>query len=181
MRQLTEIKTLRKKYGLNQKELATTAGVSQSLIAKIEAGKVEPTFRKAQQIFAALDQLREKTETKASDIMNTKVIFVDAHESVKKVVELMKKKGISQIPVKDGEKICGTITEGTILKTMMEKPTSIQTLPVEDVMDDAPPIVSPKTGIEMLTRLLRDYSIVLVAQKGVVKGIISKSDLLGEV
>ena len=42
---LTQIKTLRVKYGLNQKELAQQAGVSQSLIAKIEAGKAKnPTF-----------------------------------------------------------------------------------------------------------------------------------------
>ena len=69
---LNEIKKLRKKYNLNQKELADKAGVSQSLIAKIESGKVEPTFTKAQKIFEALDELREKEEIKAKEIMNTK-------------------------------------------------------------------------------------------------------------
>jgi len=69
-RNLTEIKQLRRKYHLNQKELAQRAEVSQSLIAKIEAGKVEPSYSKAKLIFEALDQLREKEEVKAKDIAN---------------------------------------------------------------------------------------------------------------
>ena len=74
-RNLEEIKRLRKKYHLNQKELARRANVSQSLIAKIEAGTVEPSFSKAMQIFEALEQLREKEEIKTRDIINPKINF----------------------------------------------------------------------------------------------------------
>ena len=41
-RTLEEIKRLRKKYHLNQKELAQRGDVSQSLIATVEGGTVEP-------------------------------------------------------------------------------------------------------------------------------------------
>ena len=41
---LQEIKHLRKKFNLTQGELAKLAGVSQSLIAKIESNKINPTF-----------------------------------------------------------------------------------------------------------------------------------------
>ena len=180
-RSLEEIKKLRKKFHLNQKELAERAGVSQSLIAKIEAGTVEPTFSKAQKIFAALEELREKEEVKAKQIMHKKVFFIDINDSLKEVIALMKQKDISQVPVLDKGRVCGIITESTILNQLVENPHKTSTLKAGDVMEDAPPIVSLKTGLRTLTELLRDYSVVLVSEKGDVKGIISKADLLGRI
>ncbi len=180
-RALEEIKKLRKKYHLNQKELANRAGVSQSLIAKIEAGKLDPSFTKAQQIFAALDQLRNSNETKAREVMNSKVVFVQANDKIKEIIKAIKKRGISQVPVLSKEKVVGILTEGSILNAIAEHPGRIATLQAAEVMEEAPPIVSPKTGLTVLLELLRDHPVVLVAEKGEVKGIISKTDLLGKV
>ena len=47
MFELNEISRLRKQLGLTQAELAKLSGVSQSLIAKLEAGKIEPSYSKA--------------------------------------------------------------------------------------------------------------------------------------
>src|SRR3989338_7727660 len=91
---LTDIKSLRKKYHLNQKELAQRADVSQSLIAKIEAGMVDHSFTKAQQIFDVLNHLREKEELKAGEVMRTKVLFAAGNETLKEVIKTMKSKGI---------------------------------------------------------------------------------------
>jgi predicted transcriptional regulator len=178
-RSLNEIKRLRKKFHLNQKELADRAGVSQSLIAKVEAGTVEPTFSKAQKIFEALEELREKEEVKAKELMHKKVFFVDISDSLKNVITLMKQKDISQVPVLSKGRVCGIITEGMILQAVMKH--SVSSLHAGDVMEDAPPIVSLKTGLRTLTELLRDYPVVLVSEKGDVKGIISKADLLGRI
>lgn len=176
--ELTEIKHLRKKYHLNQKELAQRAGVSQSLIAKIEAGTVEPSFSKAKQIFETLDQLRETQEVKAKDLMNKKISFAEPEETLKDVIKIMKTKGISQLPVMTEGRICGIVTEGTILKKVLEHPEKSTFLKAEDVMEDAPPIVTMNTGFKTISGILRDYPIVLVAERGEIKGIISKSDLL---
>ncbi|HIJ11522.1 TPA: CBS domain-containing protein [Candidatus Woesearchaeota archaeon] len=178
---LSEIKRLRKKFHLNQKELADLAHVSQSLIAKIEAGKVEPTFSKAMQIFTALETCREKEEIKASSLMHRKVVFVDYNNSFKDIIAKMKKHGISQMPVLRRENVCGLITESKLLQEMMDHPTSISEKKAEEIMDDAPPIITPKAGIHTVLELLREYPIVLVAEKGDVKGIISKADLLGKI
>ena len=62
--ELEEIKEIRKKFGLTQGQLAQIAGVSKSLIAKIEAGRLDPTFSKAQKIFEAIDTLGKKKELK---------------------------------------------------------------------------------------------------------------------
>lgn len=178
---LEQIKALRKKFHLNQKELADKSGVSQSLIAKIEAGKVDPTYTKAQHIFQALDEIREKKEVKAQDVMKTKVIFATHDDHLKDVIKLMRSKGISQIPVKEKERVVGIISETTILDKIAEHPEKITVLKVHDVMDDLPPIVSAKTGMKMLLHLLQEFPIVLVAEQGDVKGIISKSDLLEKI
>ena len=177
---LEEIKHLRKKFHLNQKELAGQAGVSQSLIAKIEAGQVDPSFTKAQQIFAALEQLREKKEVKAREIMSTKVVFANIHDSVKDVIRKMKVKGISQMPVMAQEKVCGIITESTIIQRIADHPEKMNELEAKEVMEDTPPIVTLNTGQRTLLELLKEYPIVLVADKGDIKGIISKTDLLGK-
>ncbi len=181
VRTLEEIKKLRKKFHLNQKELAEKASVSQSLIAKIEAGKIDPSFTKAQQIFEALDQLREQEEVKAKQLMNDKVFFTKRHEPIKEVIKAMKTKGISQMPVLERERVVGIISEGTILNKIAENPHKVASLKADEVMEEAPPIVSLNTGLKTLLELLREYPIVLVAEKGDIKGIISKSDVLERV
>lgn len=178
---LENIKKMRVKYGLNQNELARKAGVSQSLIAKIEAGKIDPTFSRVKQIFTALDSLEDKEELKARDIVNKQVMFVQSYDILRDVIKIMKGKGISQIPVLGKEKIVGLITEGIILEKIMSNPERMNNYKVSDIMQEAPPIVSLNTGIKTLSALLRDNAIVLVAEKGEIKGVISKVDLLGRI
>ena len=110
LQELNEIKRIRKKHGLNQKELADLANVSQSLIAKIEANKIEPSFSNAKKIFQALEELREKEELKAKQLMNKKVVFAQSTDKIKNVIQTMKKKGISQMPVMNKNNICGLLT-----------------------------------------------------------------------
>ncbi|PIN76217.1 XRE family transcriptional regulator [Candidatus Woesearchaeota archaeon CG10_big_fil_rev_8_21_14_0_10_36_11] len=181
IQELDKIKRMRKKHNLNQKELAKKAGVSQSLIAKIEAGTIEPSFSKAQQIFHALEEMREKKERKANELMNKIVVFVKNNDTVKESVKIMKKKGISQMPVLCKGKVCGLITEGTIIKGITNNPEKINIIKVNDIMEDAPPIISVNTGIKTVLELLKDNPVLLVAEKGEIQGIISKSDLLEKI
>lgn len=178
---LKEIKRLRKKYHLTQKDLAKMAGVSQSLITKIESEKLDPSFSKAQLIFEILEQLREKEEIKAKDVLHKKVSFAGIDDSLSNIIKIIKSKKISQLPVISKGNICGLITESIILKNVADNPEKFNLLKAGDIMEDAPPIVSLKTGLKTLLNLLQEYSIVLVAEKGEIKGIISKTDLLENV
>ena len=49
--ELSEIKAKRKHLGLSQSGLSVKTGVSQSLIAKLEAGKISPSYLSAKKIF----------------------------------------------------------------------------------------------------------------------------------
>lgn len=178
--ELKEIKRTRKKLALYQKELAERAGVSQSLIAKIEAGVIEPSYSNAKKIFEALEGLKIKVEAKAQELMNKKIVFAKPSEKVKEIIKTMKQKGISQMPVLKEGKVCGLVSEKTILdKIALGK--EVSEMKAEEVMDECPPIVSLETSQRVVLEILKENPIVLVAEKGEIKGIISKSDMLEKI
>ena len=181
MRNVSEIKILRKKYNLTQKDLAERSGVSQSLIAKIEAGKIDPSYTNAQKIFESLQNVEESKELKAKDIMHRGVVFAKTNDYVKEIIKIMKRRGISQLPVMASSKVVGVVTERIILREVFENSDHLDKLRVGEIMEEVPPIVSLKMGFKMLMELLQDYSLILVAEKGDIKGIISKADLLGKI
>ncbi len=176
---LSHIKSLRRKYHLTQKQLAERAGVSQSLVAKIEAGRLDPSYSKAQQILQSLEELRNARELKAKDVMQSKIVTAAEPQKVQEIIKVMRSRGISQVPVLRQGNIVGMVSEGAILTAMAEHPERIQRLHVRELMEEAPPIVAPTTGLKMLLELLKDYPAVLVAEKGELRGIISKTDVLG--
>lgn len=175
---LSQIKRLRRQLGVNQKDLAIAAGVSQSLIAKVEAGTIEPTYSKVRSIFKALEDMRGKEELNVTKFMNRKILFAKPSEKLGTIVTLMKKKGISQVPVKGHQGVIGVITETCVLEAIAEGKRDFSKLCAKDVMEECPPIVSIRTGQKMILELLKEYQLILVADKGEVVGLVSKADLL---
>jgi len=92
----------------------------------------------------------------------------------------MKRKGISQIPVKHKENVCGLITEKAIIDNLLKR-ENVSQLKVKEIMEDAPPIISINTNLKTLLLLLKECSVALVADKGEIKGIISKTDLMDRI
>ncbi len=89
----------------------------------------------------------------------------------------MKAKGISQVPVMSKERVCGIITESIILNKVLTQPNA-GSLFAGDIMEDSPPIVSSTAGFRTLSELLKNYEMLLVSEKGDIKGVVSKADLL---
>ena len=174
--ELEEVKKVRKKIGITQTELANRAGVSQSLIAKIESGRIDPTYTKTKKIFAALNDLEKKEEIKAEELMASKIISIESNDLIKDAIAKMKKFQISQLPVIDTHKLVGLVSESIILDAML-KSKSTQ---VREIMQEAPPIVSKTTSIQVISNLLKHFPMVAVAEEGRLIGLITKSDLLGK-
>ena len=174
--ELEEVKKIRKKLGMTQTDLAKRAGVSQSLVAKIESGKIDPTYTKAKKIFSALSDLEKKGEIKAEQLMTSKLISVEPGKSIKESIDKMKKSQISQLPVVVGENLIGLVSESSILDALIDKKFE----KVSEIMQEAPPIVSKTTGIQVVSNLLKHFPIVIVAENGKLVGLITKSDLLGK-
>ena len=171
-----EIKEIRKKIGLTQGQLAKRANVSQSLIAKIEAGRLDPTYSNATKIFDALRDLGEKQELKAEQIMGEKMLSILPSSSIKGAIKKMKDHGYSQLPVIQDNKAIGIITEAAILNAIIEDKGKF----VDDIMEGAPPVVDFATTISAVSNLLKYFQMVLVSKKGKLIGVITKTDLLAK-
>ena len=170
----------RRKLGLTQSQLAELAGVSQSYIAKLEAGNIEPSYVKVKALFEALDRLEQEKQISAGQIMNRSVVGIQMVTSISDAINIMRKNGFSQLPVMDGERSVGSISEGTLLDHMLaaRKNESLAKV-VSEIMDEPFPQVGEDAPVSLLSNLLKFYPAVLVQKKGSVVGIITKADLLG--
>ena len=177
---LDTIAVRRRSLGLTQSQLADLAGVSQSYIAKLEARKIEPSYARVVAILDALQRLEQRREAKASDIMTSEVIGVQSVDPVRRAVALMGGFGYSQLPVFDGGRPVGSISERTIVDKIANSGDDdpVIDMPMSEVMDEAFPQVGEDAPISIVTGLLRIYPAVLVFGKGEVAGIVTKADLL---
>lgn len=172
--EISELKHIRKKIELTQNELAKKSGVSQSLIAKIESGRLDPSYSKAMKIIKTLDSLTEKNELKAEQIMNKKIVFAQKNEEIKEIIQKLKKYQISQLPVIENNKCIGLVSESILLNAILNRKVK----KVWEIMDDAPPTISKNATSNIITELLKFYPMILVSEGERYVGIITKSDLL---
>ena len=177
---LEDIGKRRRQLGLKQSELAKAAGVSQSLIAKLEAGTIDSSYTKVKTIFDVLERLEFKSKAQAEKILHNEVVAVQKSDPISKVVNMMKEYGYSQIPVFDGKQPVGSVSEKAILRQILagKDLEKISRLSTEEIMEEAFPQINEDAPLSLITSLLQTYSAVLVSRKGVVMGIITKADLL---
>ncbi len=175
-----QLKRARSALGITQAKLAREAGVSQSLIAKIEAGKVDPTYSSMRSISEALRARRSVEGKKAADVMSSPVIYLEADAKLLDCVTVMKNHDISQIPILAGNRVVGSITEANLLELLSEadNPSSLLSRPVKPFMQPPFPIVSADTPIEALVSLFNHVPAVAVSTADKIIGLISKIDLI---
>jgi len=167
----------RRKLGITQHQLARMAGVSQSLVAKIEAGSVDAAYSKIKAIMETLERASLSSEKTAQDIMHTGIKSVMPSDTLHAASAAMRKLSISQLPVMQDGRVVGSLTEASILACFSERKDIAKTH-VSEVMDEAFPNVLPSTPISSVASLLRHHPAVLVLERGDVAGIITKADIL---
>jgi len=174
-----EIKRRRKAVGLTQKKLAMLAGVSQSVIAKIESEKVSPSYTIVKKLFDVFEDISRKKRVTAKQILSKRVASVRKSDTVGRAIDTMRKLGYSQLPVMHGNQVIGTISEKTILDIVSngKSLSDILNKKVESVMTEALPRISEDESIDVISALLQNNPAVLVTKKGKVVGIITKADL----
>jgi len=176
---LREIKARRMEAGLTQSGLAKISGVSQSLIAKIEAGNIEPSYGRAKKLFDCLRQLHAQKEKSAKDIMTKQVVFVEAKDSLRKAIRTLGKHGFSQLPVLSEGKPIGSISEKSILaKINSGQGIDVEKTMAEEAIEEALPTIQSETPESVVRQMLGFNTAVLVTKGGKIVGIITKSNLL---
>jgi cystathionine beta-synthase len=117
----------------------------------------------------------------ATKTSSAAIIMAKQTDKVSAIIDLMRTKDISQVPVSDNAGwIKGVVTEGAILNALYEgraKPAD----PVEGLVDPSVEFVTPDDPVEKVSRLVASGKIPLVndpKQQGKLLGIITKIDLL---
>lgn len=178
---IDEVRKLRIAVGLSQKQLASLAGVSQSLIAKIERGNTEPSYINVKRIYEVLQNEIQKKEPElvVGDICNKMLVSVRPKATIAEAKRLMIEHGISQLPVIENGVTIGSVRESTILDCIGDKrELNLGRVPVSEIMSESFPQVDEKTPIRPVRLLLQYAAAVLTTKKGRVTGIITKADLL---
>ncbi|MGP6220366.1 CBS domain-containing protein [Caldiplasma sukawensis] len=181
---LQEIAKMRKSLGLSQKEVAMEFNLSQSYIARMEKGDINPSYENVKKIYDYLYNFSKKTrniEIPAERIMTSNVICCFASDYTIYAIEKLKNNGISQMPVlNENSLVVGTISEEDINNFLLRghDPSIFSKMPVSRVMGSALPQLPGKTPISVVYPILRHSNAVLITDKLEIKGIITKADIL---
>ena len=164
--------------GLTQTELARKAGISQSMIARIESGSVDPRVSTLSQIVNVLSQ-REKPPYQAKDVMHREVYSVEPGDPISRAVEIMEKNDVSQLPVIEEEVPVGCISESAIVSALEEGGLHTSgRRHVREFMEPGFPTVPLGADVRDVVHLLRENHAVLVVDGGRVAGVVTKHDLI---
>ena len=151
---LAKIARMRKGLGLTQKQLADLSGVSQSLIAKIESGKIDPAYSKVTQILAALEGARKMERKMVAQVMTSKIFSVSPTDTLQKAISLMHKEDISQIPVLDSGKCVGSLSDSILVELVSERGGDLKSIRIGEVMAESFPVIPAKSVMDICADLL---------------------------
>ena len=173
-----ELRSRREALDLRQTEVARRAGISQSMVARIEAGSVDPRVSTLNKIIAVLNSAEPKKVT-AGQIMHTPVLAVPPQASISQALELFEKNNVSQLPVIERGAPVGCISESVIVKALgQQRLHPAHPVLVRDFMEPGFPTVPPDMDVETVINILQQNHAVLVTEGRLVRGVITKHDLI---
>jgi cystathionine beta-synthase len=133
------------------------------------------------------DWMRERgfleDELRITDLIASKedkaFFAVQSHESVRKTMEMMKERDISQMPVVRNEAMVGSISEAQIIQHLLDQDSHTGTQAVEKIMGPPFPEVSIETPLSELRHLInRQNQAVIVKDKAGSLHIITQYDII---
>lgn len=133
------------------------------------------------------DWMRERgfldDELKISDLLSRKkdrkFISAQVSDTVRNAFNTMKSHDISQMPVVDGDKIVGSITETQVLHFLLENPLNNSEKPLRDIMGEAFPVVKDDLPISQLNRFIsKEIPAVIAKDRSGGLHIVTQYDLI---
>ena len=175
---LTEIRKRRLALGISLGALARAVGRSDATISRIERGRIRPSYELVQQILAYLEQQEGFAAPRldVADVMNRSLVTVESSATLATAAQRLEGGAYSQLPVVDSGRVVGALSESALLRALAL--ASSRRARVGEVMEAAYPVVDPGFPADLLPALLGRYSAVLVAHRGELQGIVTKSDLI---
>jgi acetoin utilization protein AcuB len=133
---------------------------------------------------------KEPMRTKVRDWMTTNPITIDADASVVQALHLLKEKNVRRLPVMNGGKLVGLVTERMLLTFSPGKSTALDTwevhyllakTPVTAAMNPKPHTVGPDTDLTDCAQIIHDRKlngITVVNEQGDLVGILTTTNAL---
>lgn len=107
------------------------------------------------------------------------LIQVGPKSTVAEVLDLMDEYNVSQIPVLEGNRALGNVTEGRLTRLVLEDRKALE-LPVSQLMEKPLPVIDSTEPVENVMKLLRhrERAAVLVKRHEVLVGLVTRHDLI---
>jgi cystathionine beta-synthase len=105
------------------------------------------------------------------------LVSVEMTETVRAAIATMNQHGVSQLPVFEGGKLVGSLSESTLFQKTMETP-DVMELAVAALLEPPLPTVGPDEDVDQVVKLLKSSPAVLVSDQGIYRGIITRFDVV---
>jgi predicted transcriptional regulator len=174
---MKELKFLRKKAQITQKELSSALGLSQSYVNKIENNISDPPYEMGLKIIDYLRKIDKSSTLNIKDLMSSRIFSLLPDDLLTKAVGLMNKENISQLPVFVQGVSVGAITNKTLPKIIGSESRNINEIKVGEVMEESFPVIDKNSPIALVGHLLECTPAILISDKGKIVGIITSHDL----
>jgi predicted transcriptional regulator len=109
------------------------------------------------------------------------MLTVDSHDTVGRVLELMREHGVSQVPVvsgDDGRAFMGTVSERGLLLASAEHPGILGDPVTEVIEPPLPELAAESPANEAIQLILAERRPVIVVDNGRALGILASVDLI---
>ncbi len=171
---ISEIRIKREKYQIKSYKLARYVGISSSTLSKVERGKINPSYELIYKIVSNLDELiySSSKNLKVKDFMISPVITLLPTDSISKAKNIIKEKGISQIPILDERNVVlGLVTE----RGLLNKPNATI---CGECISYSYSILGPDYDFEVAKSIIKGNQAILIEKNGNLIGILTKSDFI---
>jgi len=124
--------------------------------------------------------LEEDLAGRVEDLLHKrpqKIIAAQAADAIRDVLGLMKQHGISQVPVLEGEKLVGMLSETGILGAMLSD-SSTAHRSAGALAEPTYEVVEPSAPVSRLSDVVAQGKVALVMEAGKLQGVVTKIDLI---
>ncbi len=105
------------------------------------------------------------------------VITVQAQDAIRAVASLMREHGVSQVPVLDGGRVSGIVTEAGVLSHLLDHPGAAEE-PVGEVVVNSYSAVDLATRIGVLAEMFTRVKVALVMDGDELVNVVTKIDVI---
>lgn len=119
---------------------------------------------------------------KVKEIMTREVVSLNSNDTVQRAAQMMKDSNVGSVPVCDGGRVIGVITDRDISVRSVAGGNNMQNQTVRDIMSTNPVVGTPEMDIKEATRIMSQRQIrrlPIVENKNLV-GIVALGDMAVE-